>query len=159
MSRKFGITFKGFSELMENYQKLGGELRKVTEECLKIVPETINPRLEADMSKHNRTGRTVGSIVENPPIEWTGFIGSVNVGFDLKNGGMPSIYLMYGTPRHAPRNQYGDAKRSDAKDNPGMKADKKLYNDIYGSAIKREIGQKQEEILKKAIQRRMGNGR
>lgn len=34
MARKrFGIEFKGFEEVMENYQKLGGDLKKIASEC------------------------------------------------------------------------------------------------------------------------------
>ena len=40
---------------------------------------------------------------------------------------------MYGTARHAPKNQYGAAKKADAKMNPGIAADKKLFNAIYGN--------------------------
>ena len=157
MARKrFGIEFKGFEELAENYRKLGGDLKKIATECLDVVPEMINPNLEKDMTKHNDTHNTVDSIEQRPSVEWTGNVGAIPVGFNLKNGGLPSIFLMYGTARHAPKNQYGSPKRANAKDNSGMSADRKLYNDIYGAAIKRKIGEKQEEIVQKAIKKRMG---
>lgn len=104
------------------------------------------------MAKHNRTRDTVNSIEDRPRVEWSGTVGAIPVGFNLKEGGMPSIFLMYGTARHAPANQYGRASGS----NGGMQADRKLYNDIYGAAVKRRIGEKQQEILDKAIKKRMG---
>lgn len=157
MARKrFGIEFKGFEEVMENYQKLGGDLKQIAAECLNIVPEMVNPNLEKDMTKHNDTHETTNSIEKRASVEWTGDVGAVPVGFNLKNGGMPSIFLMYGTARHTPKNQFGGPKKANAKANGGMNADRKLYNDIYGAAIKRKIGEKQQEILTKAINKRMG---
>lgn len=157
MARKrFGIEFKGFEEVMENYQKLGGDLKKIASECLDVVPEMVNPNLEKDMTKHNDTHKTANSIEQRPAVEWAGDIGAVPVGFNLKNGGMPSIFLMYGTARHAPKNQFGGPKRANARMNGGMNADRKLYNDIYGAAMKRKIGEKQQEILTKAIKQRLG---
>lgn len=154
--KKRGIDFSGFEELAAEFEKLGGDVKKIAEECLEVVPEMINPNLRKDMQRHKRTGKTAESIIENPKVEWQGNIGKIPVGFDLKNGGMPSIFLMYGSPRHAPKNQYGGAKSPNAKDNPGFAADKKLYNDIYGTAIKRKIGEEQEKILTDAIKKRLG---
>lgn len=157
MARKrFGIEFKGFEELIENYQKLGGDLKKIATECLDVVPEMVNPNLEKDMTKHNDSHDTVDSIEEKPNVEWAGTIGAIPIGFNLKNGGMPSIFLMYGTARHTPKNQFGGPKRANAKMNGGMNADRKLYNDIYGAAIKRKVGEAQQEILNKAITKRLG---
>ena len=154
MARKrYGIEFSGFTEMAEKFQKLGGDLKQIATECLDVVPEIVNPSLSKDMAKHNRTRDTVNSIEERPRVEWSGTVGAIQVGFNLKEGGMPSIFMMYGTARHAPANQYGRASGSNA----GMQADKKLYNDVYGAAIKRKIGEKQQEILDKAIKKRMGD--
>lgn len=137
MARKhWGIQFEGFNELMEKYDKLGGDLKKIATECLEVAPQEINPRLHKAMQKHHRTGNTEESIVEHPKVEWSGSVGKIPVGFSFYAGGMPSIFLMYGTPR--------------------VKKDTTLYNAIYGSAIKKKISAKQEEILMKAIEERMG---
>lgn len=133
---RFGIQFEGFAELMENLDKLGGDLQDVAEDCLKVAHDVVTPRIKADMTRHRDTGRTEKSIVDEKRVEWEGTTASIKVGFNLKNGGMPSIFLMYGTPR--------------------TKKDTKLYNDIYGSAVNKEIAEKQEEILQSAIQKRMG---
>jgi hypothetical protein len=158
--KKSGIEFSEFETLAAEFEKLGGDVKKIAEECLAVVPEMINPNLQKDMQRHKRTGKRAGktseSIVKNAKAEWQGNIGKMPVGFDLKKGGMPSIFLMYGSPRHAPKNQYGAAKSPDAQDNPGFDADKKLYNDIYGTAIKRKIGEAQEKILTDAIKKRLG---
>lgn len=133
---KFGIQFDGFAELMEQYDKLDGDLREVTADCLKAAHDIVTPKISADIVKHHRTGLTEKSIEKNSRVNWDGETASIDVGFNLKNGGMPSIFLMYGTPR--------------------MKKDTKLYNDIYGSAVKKQIAERQEEILMNAIQKRLG---
>jgi hypothetical protein len=153
--KKFGLEFKGFEEVLENYQKLGGNLKKITEECLEIVPGMINPNLQKDMAKHN-SQRVVKALTTSRQVNWSGTFASISVGFKIRNGGLPSIFLMYGTARHVPMNQYGAPKKQNARMNPGMRPDRKLYNDIYGRAIRKRIGEKQEEILQKAIKKQMG---
>lgn len=154
--KRFGIEFDGFTDLIAEFDRLEGDLKSVTEDMLKIIPDMVNPELRQAMQKHKRTGRTERSIVENPPVEWDGNIASISAGFDFAESGLTSIFLMYGTARHAPKNQYGAAKRTDAKINPGISADKKLFNAIYGKKIKEKISEKQQEILLKAIEKRLG---
>lgn len=155
--RKFGLEFKGFEDVLANYQKLGGDLKKITEKCLDVVPEMINPAITRDMAKHKRTGDTARNIASGEHVNWRGTWASIKVGFKIKGGGgLASIFLMYGTAKHVPVNQYGTPKKATARMNPGMNADRKLYNDIYGSAIRKKIGAKQEEILQKEIKKRMG---
>ena len=132
---RFGIQFEGFSELMEQYDKLGGDLKGVANDCLIKAREIVTPKLQQDMQKHKRTGKTAAAIRSNTTPQWDGDKGTIKVGFEFPEG-LTSIFLMYGTPRTKP--------------------DKKLYNDIYGGKTKREIKEAQEQILKNAIQRRLG---
>lgn len=133
---KWGITFEGFDELMGKLDKLGGDLKQVTEECLSVAPDVIGPKLHADMERHHRTGKTDKSIVDKGHVEWSGTVASMSVGFNLKDGGMPSIFLMYGTPR--------------------MKKNTKLYNDVYGKATREEIEKLQALIIADEIYNHMG---
>lgn len=153
--KKFGLEFDGFNEVLERYKKLGGNLTVITEKCLEFIPSEINPNLQADMSRHH-SKRVVKSISTDKKVEWEGLKAGVKVGFNLKEGGLPSIFLMYGTAKHVPKNQYGTPKRADARLNGGISPDKKLYNDIYGRSIRKKIGDKQEKILAKEINRLMG---
>lgn len=134
--KRFGVTFDGFDELMANLDALQGDLKKVTNECLEVAPEIITPKLHQAMTKHKQTGQTEKSIVEHSPVKWEGMTASIEVGFKIRNGGLPSIFLMYGTPR--------------------MKKDTKLYNAVYGKKTRDEIAKKQQDILEKAIKNRMG---
>lgn len=148
--KKPGLDFEQVAELAEKLEQLGGDLKEVAEEALLFIPGQVNPKLKAAMAKHRRTGRTEQSLVEGQSVTWSGSVGSLPVGFDIKNGGLPSIFLMYGTPRHAPRNQYGAAKKSGAE-HPGMRADDQLKNAIYGTQEQAEIAKRQQKIFEEAI--------
>lgn len=130
--KKFGIEFEGFDELFSKLDELNGDLKKVTEQALIETHKAITPNLHRDMIKHRRTGRTEESIIDTAKVEWQGMTAGIDVGFDISNGGLASIFLMYGTPR--------------------MAKDTKLFNDIYGSRIKKEVGEIQREIILGAIE-------
>ena len=155
MGKKYGLNFDGVKELSEKLEGLGGDLKATAEAALSFIPAEVNPKLQSAMAKHRKTGKTVAAIVEGQKVTWTGNVASIDVGFDLKKGGFPSIYLMYGTPRHAPRNQDGGPVRPDAQENPGFAQDKELYNAIYGKKEQDAIKQKQAEIFAAAIARLM----
>jgi len=155
MGKKFGLNFDGVAELSEKLEALGGDLQKVAEEALEFIPGDVNPKLHAAMVKHNKTGLADRSIVTDQKVSWTGNVASIDVGFNLKKGGMPSIFLMYGTPRHAPGNQYGGPVRQGAQEHPGTKADTELFNAIYGTKTQKEIAAKQQKIFNQAIQELM----
>ncbi len=133
--KKTGILFRGFEEYMEKLDGLAGDLKGVTEEALKESERLITPKLHDDMKRHKRTGRTENSIDDNAKVNWEGTQGTIKIGFNLAEGGLASIFLMYGTPRTG--------------------KDQKLYNDIYGSKTRKEIAKKQEEIFFRAIKKRM----
>ncbi len=153
MAKKFGLKFDGVAELSEQLDKLGGDLKAVTEEALAFIPADINPHLREAMAKHNRSGKVAASIVEDQTVTWLGSVASIPVGFDFKKSGLPSIFLMYGTPRHAPRNQYGGASKPGAQEHPGTQADRELYDAIYGKRVQSDIAKKQKQIFEDAIAR------
>lgn len=129
---KIGLELKGFEEWIERLENLGGDVKEAAEDSLQVAYSTITPKVIADMKKHKRTGRTAGAIVKKSDVKWEGTTASIDVGFKFPEG-LASVFLMYGTPR--------------------MKKDTKLYNDIYGSRVKKEIAKKQEEIFTGMIER------
>lgn len=151
----WGIIFDDFLNMSDQYQKLGGDLKEIAGDCLKFIPKKVNPKLKKAIDKHERTGRTAKTLVEGQAPTWAGNVATIQVGFDISNGGLPSVFLMYGTARHTPVNKYGTPKNPGARENPGIEADKKLYNAIYGSAIQREISAEQEKIFTEAIEKRL----
>lgn len=140
MSKKNRLTIDHsvFEKYAEDLERLGGNLKMTADKCLRESKQLVDQQTHAAMKKHYRTGRTERSITDNAKVTWSGNIGEVHVGFDIANGGLPSIFLMYGTPK--------------------MAKDQKLYNAVYGSTTKRKIRELQDSIFAMAIQGAM-NGR
>ena len=156
--KKFGVEFAGFEEMAEKYDALGGDLKKITQECLEFIPQEINPKVKAAMAKHHRSGRTEESLATDQHVEWEGMTGSIKVGFKISQGGLASIFLMYGTAKHAPVNQYGTPKKPGARINPGMQADQDLYNAIYGTGVQKDIRAKQKAIFTEELEKAWSKG-
>ena len=133
---KMTIEFEGFDELLSELKKLEGDTKAVAEEALLETQRIVAERANEAMKKHHRTGRTQGSIITNSAPEWEGFRAAVGVGFKIRDGGLPSIFLMYGTPR-SPK-------------------DPAVYNAVYGSSTRKAIEEAQREIFLKAVAERMG---
>ena len=158
MANKMTLDFKGFEDLLSEYEGMGGDVKRAVTGALIQSKQLVTKQAEEAIGKHRRTGQTAASIDRGHTVTWNGNYGSIDVGFHISEGGLPSIFLMYGTPRHTPVNQYGKPKRSDAGLHPGMDADRKLYNAIYGSGTKKKIRKLQEEAVRKVIRRTVGGG-
>lgn len=134
--KKFGLQFKGWTEMMSNLDELShfGVLEG-TRLALRETHKVVTPKLEAEIKKHHLTGDTEDSLVRQPQIEVQGHLVSVNVGFDLEHGGLPSIWLMHGTPRQPP--------------------DKALYQALYGRKTAGEVAHVQYHAIKDTIDKYM----
>lgn len=144
---KFSVEFEGFNEVMARLSKLEADTKQIAEKALKESHAYVTPKLQSDMQPHKRMGRTQGSIQTGSNIKWSGQLASVDVGFNIRNGGLPSIFLMYGTQSHAASNQYG----SSGKINGGVAKDNNLYNDVYGSSTVNKIREIQRDIFYEAL--------
>lgn len=133
---RIGLEFEGFEDIVAELEGLQGDVRKATEESLKVANKVVAERLTPIMEKHKRTGVTLGSIRNDYPIEWEGLTASTKIGFDFAESGLTSIFLMYGTPR--------------------MPKVQGLYNAVYGRKTKKMIGEEQRKIFSEAIHKRMG---
>lgn len=152
MAKKTKLSLDGdiFNEYADKLEKLGGNLRETVEKALEESVEYVNDNLERDIKPHRRTEKTEKSLKKDWKVEWQGMTASIPVGFDIKNGGLPSIFLMYGTPKHGPV-----GKRPGATGHPGTKQDKKLYNDVYGTATKRKVQEIQGKVFAEDIEKIM----
>lgn len=138
MATKFGFDYSQFSDLLKSLDQVDGRLKQGIDKALVDTKRNITPHLEQAMSKHRRTGRTAGSLDKSYTVDWSGNVASIDIGFHIRQGGLPSIFLMYGTPRHAPSNGY-------------TPRDTNLYNAIYGRAAKAKIKEAQEEALRSVL--------
>ena len=133
---KMTLQFSGFDEMLANLEALDGDVKQAVEGSLRVASDTIARNANVAMQKHKRTGQTAKSIVKHSPVKWEGTTASVDIGFNLKKGGMPSIFLMYGTPK--------------------MAKDQAVYDAVYGTRTKREIAKRQKAIFDGMISKRMG---
>lgn len=97
----------------------------------------ITPLLQAEIEKHRRTGRTENSLDTNPVVNKQGDLYSIDIGFHISQGGLPSIFLMHGTPKQAP--------------------DMQLYNAVFGKQTAKKIKDLQHTYVKQALQKYLGD--
>lgn len=136
---KISIDFPGYELLKKQLDELGGNATmRAIESALKASQQVVAEKVSAAMDPHTMTGRTKKSIVIDSPVEWTGDQAAVGVGFDIVGGGLPSIFLMYGTKLHG---------------QPHIKPDRNLYNAVYGPQTRKEIMQIQEQAFEKVLGR------
>lgn len=141
------MLFDGFEDLAYEISKLGDEpLKNAVDEALSETQKLIQRKTAAAAAKYGPKGgkgyATGGmkSAIHADGVEWSGPVASVGVGFDLEaEGGFHSIFIMYGTPRHAPGN------------NRGIRRDKEIYNAIRGPHLNEEIEQIQLKAMKKHL--------
>lgn len=136
MSRtKCTVDFSVWEEYARKIDRAGGDLKRAVEKALNESRDLVNEQLREAMKVHHRTGRTEDSIREEP-VKWSGTTAEVGVGFSISKGGLPSVFLMYGTPT--------------------IPKDQKLYNAVYGTATKRKVRELQEKIFSDALKEAMG---
>ena len=133
MAKKAYIEFDGFDEVVARLYALEGNVKEVTEDALKKTKHHVHEKLKNAMQRHNQTFKTVHSLDDQSTVEWSESIASIDIGFHVHKGGLPSIFLMYGTPR--------------------MKKDSKLYGAIYGKKARDEIKKMQEDMFYDEIRR------
>ncbi len=141
---KIGLQVKGFEEYMSKLDEIGGStaMKRGVESALKSSKQYVNPQINTAMATSNlpakgkySSGDTKESIDTDMTVEWEGATASIKVGFNFKESGLKSIFLMYGTPKMPPV--------------AGLK------NAIYGAKTKKEIAKIQAEALDKVIERIM----
>lgn len=140
MSNKSKIEIAGFDEILERLNKLNANVKQVTEKALIETHKIVTKKAEEAVQKSNlpargkySMGATERSLVREPQITWEGTEASVKTGFSISKGGLASIFMMYGTPRHM-KNQ-------------------KMYNAFFSKKTKEEIIKVQEDIFYNEIRR------
>lgn len=138
---KLKLDFPGFDQLKSRLDEIGGKAtEKAVESALKKSAAYANDQLASAMIPHNKTNKVIGSLSHDSEVEWTGTEAFIKVGFNIAEGGLPSIFLMYGTQ------VYGQ---------PHVTPDRKLYDALYGTATKKQIQKIQEETFFETIKEAM----
>ena len=131
---KIGLHFEGWENYVAKLDELGGSdyMKKGVEKALIESKKHVTPLIEqavVNLPAGGRysTGDTKKSIDKDMTVQWEGMTASIKVGFDFKESGLKSIFLMYGTPR--------------------MQPVKGLKSAIYGAKTKKEIAELQEKVM------------
>lgn len=134
---KLKLDFPMYDQLKSRLDEIGGNAtKKAVESALEKSADFANNQLASAMIPHNKSNKVSDSLSRNPQVEWTGTEATIKVGFNISEGGLPSIFLMYGTQL------FGQ---------PHVKPDRKLYNALYGSTTKKQIQKIQEEAFFETI--------
>lgn len=136
---KLTVEFTGYDVLKKQLDELSGKAtEKAVESALKASQQVVAGQANEAITRHTKTGATQKSIIKNGVVRWTQDTAEIDVGFDIDNGGLPSIFLMYGTKLHG---------------QPHVTPDRNLYNAVYGSKTRKEVKKIQEEVFTKVIER------
>lgn len=146
---KITLSFPGMKETLERFEKMNLAVGPAVTEALQESYNYVTSHLEDQIEQHHRTGKTAESLLKNEKVQVDGTTYFVHVGFDVSNGGLASIFLMYGSPKHKITRYSG--KKKSTWNHPGMDADAVLYDLVFGKTTKQEI----EKIQKKVFERRM----
>lgn len=137
------IEFEGFNEVVARLTKLGADTKSITEKALKETHKYITAQAEESAQEQNlpakgdySSGDTLKSLKRQANIQWAGTLASVETGFSIREGGLASIFMMYGTPKYM-KNQ-------------------KMYNAFFSKKTQDEVKKIQEEIFYEEIRRLNG---
>ena len=131
---KISLEFAGFDSVMRKLNQLNADIQPIANEALTKTFDIITDKAKKAAVKPNypakgkySTGDTAESLVTNPRIKWDKTVGSVQVGFDIKRGGLASIFMMYGTPRYMKVQELYDAFFSEQTKGEVLAAQKEIF--------------------------------
>lgn len=93
------LDLSGFTGMLERIQKVGGNIDKAAEKALSESAKPFYDDLKEGIEKHHKTGMTEESLRDEKNIVWDGNRVTLKVGFDLSKGGLPALFVEYGTPK------------------------------------------------------------
>lgn len=103
MGGKNRIDFYGSSELLKKLEAAGANVEQCVIDALQKSVEKPKQEMYDYMKAHTRKGDYVHTIDSfTTEIKKEGDKVFVKVGFDIKKGGLPAVFLNYGTPRIQP---------------------------------------------------------
>jgi hypothetical protein len=132
------MEFEGLDTMLEQFKELEQDIEPIAEKALIKTHEYVTPFLEEQIAKHKLSGKTQTTLNDNPEVIKDGNIRYVNLGFNIPEGGYPTIFLMYGTPSQKP--------------------DTKFKNALYGAKQRKEMNRIQQEVFIEALNEVLMNG-
>ncbi len=95
------VEMHGFSELLNKIEQAGGNVDAAVQKCVDRSLEIVGRNMQNFMTSHKDTGDTYDSY-EQTAVAIKGNSVEAMVGYNVKNGGLPAIFLDVGTPKQKP---------------------------------------------------------
>lgn len=95
------VDFVGGAELLKKIEVAGGRVDEAVKKCVDNSLEQVAMKMQLFMLGHKHTGATYSSL-ETKAAKVNGNIVTGSVGYDVKKGGLPAIFLDVGTPKQKP---------------------------------------------------------
>lgn len=95
------VEISGMSELLQKIEKAGGNINQACAKAVDNCLELVGMHMQLFMAEHKLTGDTYDSYeqimasIKDNKVE-------AMVGYNVKNGGLPAIFLDVGTPKQKP---------------------------------------------------------
>ena len=147
---KITLSFPDIKETLDKFEKMNLAIGPAVTEALQESYNYVTSHLSDQIEQHHRTGKTAESLLKNEKVQVEGTTYFINVGFDVGNGGLASIFLMYGTPKHTIKRRTKNGTKS--WNHPGMDADAILYDLVFGKTTKQEIAKIQKRTFEKRME-------
>ena len=96
------LDLGAFTGMLEQIQKAGGSIERAAEKALSESAKPFYDDLKAGIAKHRKSGLTEKSLLDPNNIVWDGNRVTLKVGFDMSKGGLPALFIEYGTPKQTP---------------------------------------------------------
>ena len=96
------LDISGFSSLLERIQKANGDIDQAAIKALEEGAKPFVADLKTAIKKHRLTGETEKSLNDSTQVIREGNRLTLKLGFNLSKGGLPALFLEYGTPRMKP---------------------------------------------------------
>lgn len=122
--RKNGFDITALEKYADQLQAAGGmaTVKRAVQGGMLATKKQVNSEVTAAMQSSNlpaggkySTGDTMGHMNEEMAVDWEGNMARLKLGFNMEGGGITSIFLMYGTPRHAPASGLREALKEHPK--------------------------------------------
>lgn len=91
----------GVSGLLKSIEKADGKVDEAVKKAVDASLQIVGKDMQNFMSGHKHTGDTYDSYEQTPAVIKGGKV-EANVGYNVKKGGLPAIFLDVGTPKQKP---------------------------------------------------------
>lgn len=111
---KCTIIFNGADEIINDIERLGGDIPKAIEKAVTKSGELATQEYLNVIDKHRYSGLTESSVKKELNVKNDSKKIILQTGFDIENGGIASIWLDRGTPVQKPVKFIQKIKRNKA---------------------------------------------